>query len=86
MYTERQMDLLDYLRHLDVNNPDWNEINNITDREIRWLIDHFDLSKHNSKIFGMRYRWEHPNYSRKQRWMVIAKSHLRERELFNGMA
>lgn len=82
MYTERQMDLMDYLRLMDVNNPDWNTLNDITHKEIIWLIDHYDLTKHNSKIFGMRYNWEHPNFSRKQKWMVIAQSHEKEVNLF----
>jgi hypothetical protein len=79
---ERQIDLIDGLRWMDLNDPDDDLIDDISDRDIRWLIDHYDLSKHNSKIFGMRYNWEHPNFSRKQRWMVIAESSKLEKNLF----
>ena len=79
---DRQIDLLDEIRHLDLDNPNDEILNGISDREIRWLIDHYDLSKHNAKIFGMRYNWEHENFSRKQRFMVIAESHHRECNLF----
>lgn len=80
--TERQIDLIDGIRRMDLDLPDEYLIDEISDQDIRWLIDHYDLSKHNPKIFGMRYTWEHPNFSRKQRWMVIAESHHREVALF----
>jgi hypothetical protein len=82
MLSERQIDLIDGLRSLDLDDPDEDLIDSVSDGDIRWLIDHYDLSKHNPKIFGMRYNWEHPNFSRKQRWMVIAESHHREHLLF----
>lgn len=77
--SERQIDIIDGLRYMDL---DEYLIDQISDRDIRWLIDYYDLSKHNPKIFGMRYNWEHENFSRKQRWMVIAESCHRERALF----
>lgn len=82
MLSEHHIDLLDFLRQIDLRDPKWEEISEISDKDIIWLIDHFDLTKHNSKIFGMRYLWEHPRFSRKQRWMVIAESHIQESALF----
>jgi len=82
MLSDYQIDLLDFVRHMDLNNPKWEQINHISDKDIVWLIDHFDLTKHDTKIFGMRYLWEYDNFSRKQRWMVIAESHKKEKDLF----
>lgn len=77
-----KVDLLHELRYLDLDDPCSETLDKITSDDIRWLIDHFGLDQHNAKIFGMRWRWEHKHYSRKQRWMVIAESHKRERALF----
>ena len=83
MISERHIDIIDGIRHMDLNDPDVDLLDSISDRDIRWLIDHYDLTKHNQKIFGMRYNWEHENFSRKQRWMVIAESHHKEQECFS---
>lgn len=81
---EKQMTLIEFLQIFDQNTFDESvDLRDyISDRDIRWLIDHYDLTKHNSKIFGMRYNWEHPNYSRKQRWMVICSASDAEKSLF----
>lgn len=79
---ERHIDLLDEIRYLDLDNPDIDLLEKITSDDIKWLIDHFGLDTHDPKIFGMRWHWEHPHFSRKQRWMVIAESHKKECSLF----
>jgi len=81
---ERKQIIVEWLQEFDYRNisEDLDLRDYISDRDIRWLIDHYDLTKHNSKIFGMRYNWEHANYSKKQRWMVICSAVDAEKSLF----
>lgn len=81
---ERKQMIIEWLQEFDQNtfNESIDLREYISDNEIRWLIDYYDLTKHNPKIFGMRYHWEHPFFSKKQRWMVLCSASQSEKQLF----
>lgn len=80
--TDEQIDWCYWLRFFDPDNCETDTRKWIPDRSIPWIIDHYQLDKHDSTIFNIRWNWKHKNYSDKQRWMIMCEANKRELQLF----
>lgn len=74
MTQEWQVDLADWLRYFDPETYEGDLREDTPDPLIPHIIDLYDLTKHNSTIYQIRYVWPHKNYSPKQRWMIVCEA------------
>jgi hypothetical protein len=77
--TPTQTDICYWLKYFDPYNCHTDIRKLIPDSQIPWIIDHYELDKHNAVIYNIRWNWEHKNYSDKQRWAVICEASKKEK-------
>jgi len=84
MYSEKQIDLMYDLKTFDPDSitPEDDLRAWISDRDIRWLIDHYDLARLDARVYSIRYLWQYPNYSKKQRWLIINLASEKEKSFY----